>query len=112
MSWANNQLQKLSFKTNGRDREYTHGWDVPQDALDMYDHLPESETDTGWIKYYGTYYHTSDFIRFDSGTGEWDAYHTLWTGTVIVLKIIDSDTFVLGRSTAIDRILTDRENQS
>lgn len=85
----------MRITTNNHHREFLYRADVPADVLeDQFDHV---DSDDGFFKYKGTWYHVSDFMRLPESS-EWHGAHAwgVWGGVVIRLAD-DGETYQVGR---------------
>lgn len=85
---------KLTIRTNHHIRLFLYRSEIPNDILKSeFDWLDEDVFD-GFIKYRGSYYHTSEFIRFDYPMGirneyEYHGYLTTSNTSAIWIKLTD-----------------------
>jgi hypothetical protein len=90
----------LKITTNNQPRKWLCRSDVPDEILaDEFDWL-DQDNDYGFIRYRGTWYHVSQFMRFgypQTGITE-HGYHACLSesmSTGLMIKLVDDDQVVI-----------------
>lgn len=82
----------MEIKTDNKWRELKYRQEVPQNVLDDYDWLNDTEKELGWIQYKDRWYHLSDFTKFcdvenNPFPGNWNGYHLDSAFSGVLIKI-------------------------
>jgi hypothetical protein len=85
----------MKIRTNKRWHPFLDRWQVPRKILD--NEMDWCDSDTGFFKYLGTWYHTSQFMR-DAAPEGWHGAHSesAWDGVLIKLNS-DGECFQVAR---------------
>ena len=92
---------KITITTNNHVRNYKYNYEVPSSILDDYDWLKEEDKSDGWIHYRNTWYHISDFLRFEGNDGPFKGWHGhhghgFFSGVLIKLGEDESEEYIIG----------------
>jgi hypothetical protein len=91
----------IVIKTNNQWRDFSYANEVPKDVLeDQFDHLDKDTTDH-FLKYKGTWYHLSDFLRIDRNNegpfNGWEGSHNHSESSGVVIRIsTDCECYQIG----------------
>lgn len=95
----------MQIVTNNQERLFLYRYEVPESVLlDQFGHLNNEEHEDGYIKYRGSYYHLSDFMRIEKHSQghlweDWDAYttETAFSGLLLKIPKFKTETYIIGR---------------
>lgn len=94
---------ETKIRTNRKWRDFTYRSDVPEKVLaDQFDYQDAEAVSDGFFRYLGTWYHTDQFMRFesagDSPLKDWHGYagDSFFSGVVIRIHE-DGDRYQVGR---------------
>ncbi len=96
-------MAEVKVKTDKKWKDFVYRHDVPEKILkNEFDWLDEEQED-GFLKFLGTWYHTSMFMRMNDSDPKsplkgWDGYHgdSYFSGVVIKLSS-DGEKYKIGR---------------
>lgn len=91
----------MKIVTNNHKHEFLYQEEVPAEIMkDQFSHL-DNEISDGFVKYRDYYYHTADFSLVSKYAvpplSRWDGFISETAFSGVVIKIVDSDTYIIGR---------------
>lgn len=90
----------MKIITNNKPRQMVYGYELPDSAKSDFDYLDPSEFEMhDFAKYKGNYYDVSEFMRVPdaSAFAGWDGYSNDSYFSGVLIKMVDSETVILGR---------------
>lgn len=88
----------MKIITNNQPRQLIYGYELTDKEKRDFDYLDDTDNHN-FIKYKGFIYDVSEFMRVNSDDSlkGWDGYTSESYFSGVLIKIIDSDTAIMGR---------------